>query len=174
MTLMGQKRTRTYLLLVVVFTLAISLSLQTQRGEANIPSIVSVVPWKSGTDTWLNITIYHVGTPVPIGPSHYVSTVELNISGTIKDLSQSPQSTETFLVQYDMGTLPSPVTVQARAYCTLHGWGAWSNAITVPEYPLPWLVLSLVASCLLVAAIKLKLHAPSRQRRSSVNSQLRS
>jgi desulfoferrodoxin (superoxide reductase-like protein) len=169
-----QKRTKTCLLLVAIFTLAISLSLQTQRAEALIPNIVSVVPWTSGTDAWLNITINHVGSPIPIGPDHYVSIVELNINGTIHDLNQNPQSTETFIVQYDMGTISSPVTVRARAYCNIHGWGAWSNAITVPEYTLPWLTLLLVASCLLVVAMKFKLGVSSRQRRSSVNGQLRS
>jgi desulfoferrodoxin (superoxide reductase-like protein) len=169
-----QKRGKAYLLTVVVLALAISLGLQTQHVEANVPSIVSLVPWTSGTHTILNITINHLGTPIPIGPSHYVSIVELNISGTIKDLPQNPQSTETFVVQYDLGTISSSVTVRARAYCNIHFWGAWSNAITVPEYPLPWLALLLVASCLLVAAIKLKISLSSRQHRSSVNGQLRS
>jgi desulfoferrodoxin (superoxide reductase-like protein) len=165
-----KKRRKTCLLLVVLFTLAMSLGLQTQRAEALIPSIVSIVPWTSGTDTWLNITINHVGSPYPIGPSHYVSIVELNISGTIHDLPQNPQSTETFIVQYDMGTISSPVTVRARAYCNIHGWGAWSNAITVPEYTISWLTSFLVASFILVAAMRFKLGVLNRQRRSSVDS----
>lgn len=167
-----QKRRKMHLLLVIAFTFAIFLGLQTQRAEALIPGIVSIVPWTSGTHTILNVTINHVGSPIPIGPSHYVSIVELNISGTIHDLNQNPQSTETFVVQYDMGTVSSPVTVRARAYCIIHGWGAWSNAITVPEYTLPWLALFLVASSILVAAMKFKFGISRWRRGSSVSGQL--
>ena len=59
----------------------------------------------------------------------------------MQDLPQSPQSTETFSVQYSLGSNANSYSVRARAYCNLHGYGDWSSLSLVPEYSLPAVVL---------------------------------
>lgn len=129
--------------LVLLFFISLMfVGLQTQPVEALIPSIVSVTPWANGTHTILNITITHVGSPIPIGPSHYVSIVEVDVNGTINSLTQStPQATTTFVVQYDMGEISGTFSVKARAICNVHGPSSWSSPIIVPEYSFLLLIL---------------------------------
>ena len=149
----------------VLETLLILLCMSTVAGfriqiaDADIPSIVSVIVWTSGTHTMLNVTITH-SPPPTIGPSHYVSIVQVDINGTTTDLAQSPQSTITFNVTYDMGEVTSGSTVRVRAFCTVHGWSDWSNIITVPEYSPSTLLLVLVAAALIMVAMKLRFNVP--------------
>lgn len=110
------------------------------RVEALVPSIVDVESYDVGSVTWLNITIHHTPPPA-IGPSHYVSNVQVEVNGVVEDLSQSPQSTETFSVQYSLGPNGDTYSVRARAYCIVHGYSAWSNMVTVPEISLLTVVL---------------------------------
>lgn len=142
-----------------------------QIASALIPSVVSITPWVSGTHTMLNITITHEPPPT-IGPSHYVSTVELDINGTITDLTQSPQSTTTFVVTYDMGEVNETLAVQARAYCIVHGWGAWSSTITVPEYSVVTLLLliGLVGVMLMTIRFRSRILTRFHSNRSVYNS----
>ena len=101
---------------------------------ADYPHIDNIIPWTRTSDnhTILNITITHdTGAPTV---SHYVDIVEVNVSGTLHDLPQTPQSTVQFTVQYDMGIVTDRPLVQANAHCTVHSWGGWSNPVEIPEF----------------------------------------
>jgi desulfoferrodoxin (superoxide reductase-like protein) len=113
--------------------IAVSVSVQVPTVEALVPSIESVSFHDEGSTTVLNITVFHAGSPTPIGSGHYVSNIQLEINGTVIDLPQSPQSTETFTVRYSLGSNTDTYTVRARALCNLHGYSAQSGIVTVPE-----------------------------------------
>lgn len=133
----------------------ILVSFQTQHVNALIPSIVSISYGTSGTHTILNITVNHTPPPT-LGSGHYVSIIEVDVNGTVHDLSQAtPQSTETFRGQYDMGEVSAPLGVKARAFCIVHGWGDWSTTTTVPEFSLFSLALILMLGTLLILFMKL-------------------
>jgi hypothetical protein len=116
------------------------VSVQVLTVEALVPGIVGVESYDVGSVTWLNITIHHTPPPA-LGPSHYVSNVQVEVNGVVEDLPQSPQSTETFSVQYSLGPNTDSYSVRARAYCIVHGYSAWSNIVTVPEISLLTVVL---------------------------------
>lgn len=127
--------------------------------EALVPSIVGVEFYDVGSITWLNVTIHHTPPPA-LGPSHYVSNVQVEVNGSAQDLSQSPQSTETFSVQYSLGPNSDTYSVRARAYCIVHGFSAWSNTVTVPEISLPTVILfiTLATVTILIARNTLRRH----------------
>ena len=99
--------------------------------EALIPNIVSVSFREVGSTLWLDVVISHQPLP-PLGPSHYVSTVQLEINGAGTDLIQTPQSTTIFTVQYNLDPNTNTYSVRARALCTPHGYGGWSATTTYP------------------------------------------
>lgn len=152
-------------LLLVSVTL---ITCQVRRANADAPSVLSVDAWISGTRTILNITIRHSGPP-GLGALHHVFDVEVDVNGTIINLHQTaPQSTETFVVQYDMGEMSEIVDVRARAYCTIHQWGSWSDPVTVSEYPYLSLVLVLTFCIILSLFLKFRHSTYSRKQHGIV------
>jgi hypothetical protein len=117
---------------------------------------VSIVSFVDGSShTWLNITVNH--TPPPdIGPSHYVNFIELDINGTIQNLNQSPQTTQTFVVQHDLGVVQDVLIIKARAHCIVHLFSLQSGPITVPEYSLSSIGLLLVMAAAAVLTVKIR------------------
>jgi len=124
---------------VLVLTVASSLlfstllfaCVQVLTVEALIPSIVSVSFREVESTLWLDVVISHQPQP-PLGPSHYVTTVQLEINGAGTDLTQTPQTTTIFTVQYNLGPNTNTYSVRARALCTPHGYGGWSATTTYP------------------------------------------
>jgi len=107
-------------------------SVQVLTVKADVPDIVSVVSRNLGSVTWLDITVRHGA----FSSLHYVTRVELEINGTTQNLVQSSQSTETFTVSYSLGSTSNTYSVRARALCNIHGYSAYSNSMTVPEFSL--------------------------------------
>jgi desulfoferrodoxin (superoxide reductase-like protein) len=74
--------------------------------------------------------------------AHYVDKVEVMKGKVTEEIDLKPQSTEIFTVttvvcegrDYHAG---QELTIQARAHCTIHGWGSWSSSVTVPEFAAP-------------------------------------
>jgi hypothetical protein len=156
------------LFLVSVVTLLLTstsvfVSLHMLTVKALVPSIVSVESYDVGSVTWLNITIHHTPPPA-LGPSHYVSNVQVEVNGVVEDLSQSPQSTETFSVQYSLGPNSDTYSVRARAYCIVHGYSEWSNIETVLEISLLTVVLliALTTAIIVIAKPILRRHTNTR------------
>jgi len=133
---MSMKLNRKVLFLIVAFLpllgAVVFVSFQVPTVEALVPSIVSVNSHDVGSTTWLDITVSHQPPPT-IGAGHYVSVVQLEINGTTVNLTQDPQSTVTFTVQYSLGPNTDTYSVRARALCNVHGYSALSNPVMVPE-----------------------------------------
>jgi hypothetical protein len=113
------------LLVTVVF-----VSVQVLTVEALVPSIVNVSSREVGAITWLDIVVSHQPPPA-ISASHYVSVVQVEVNGTAVDLTQEPQSTETFTVQYSLGSNSNSYSVRVRALCTIHGYSAWFGPVVI-------------------------------------------
>ncbi len=83
----------------------------------------------------LIITVKHADPTT----SHYVDKVEIMKGKSVESIGLQPQSDETFTVtatlcegrDYQVG---QKLPAQARAHCTIHGWGAWSSSISIPEF----------------------------------------
>jgi hypothetical protein len=114
--------------------------------KADVPNVVSVAHRNVGSATWLDITVRH-GGPSSI---HYVSSVRLEINGTAQNLALTPQSTETFVVSYNLGPSSNKYSVRALADCNLHGDSAWSGVVVVPEFSFYAMVLFLVLTTLAI------------------------
>ncbi|MCW4051865.1 MAG: hypothetical protein NWE78_01480 [Candidatus Bathyarchaeota archaeon] len=121
---------------------------------ADVPTIENIEPWTSGTDTILNITIRHDNPTV----FHYVDVVEVDVDGNIQNVTLSPQTTVTFIVQYNMGEVTDTPTVSARAYCTFHGWSDWSEPISVPEFTIVFLLLAFAVLPMIAYLFRSRVH----------------
>ncbi len=145
------------LFVMLFLALLMTASFQIKLVLADVPTVESVEPWTSGTDTILNITVRH-NSPTT---SHYVNKVEVDVDGAIQniDLPSTPvQSAPTFVVQFNMGELTTTPTVKARANCNLHGWSfSWSDPVEVPEFsPIHLLlVLAIVSTSVLLLRAKI-------------------
>jgi hypothetical protein len=148
-----EKKVSLVLMLFLVF--ASIVAFQICHVSADTPHDISIQPWTSGTRTTLNITITHDGG-APTS-THYVNTVQVNTSGVVEDITLTPQSTVTFIVQYDMGEITGTPTVQVRADCTLHGWSGWTSPQSVPEFSLVILLplLTILAAAALFLSSRL-------------------
>lgn len=168
-----RKHRKIWLSLLALTVSASVMASQTQRANALFPQILSITPWISGTHTILNITVYHQAAPA-LGPSHYVSNISLDINGTLHNLPQStPQTTETFVVQYDMGEVTTPVSVRAQAYCTVHLWGPLSDTVVVPEYSFPYVLLILMLGAIVIVAAKFAVTVSRKRPASPSNNPVR-
>jgi desulfoferrodoxin (superoxide reductase-like protein) len=115
---------------------------------ADVPAVTGITAWTRQSDnhTILNITVVHNG----YYSGHYVEWIPLNVSDTFQQISLTESSpvdqtaSSTFVVPYDMGVVTDSPTVQAQAYCTVHGSGSWSTVLTVPEFSSLQLVLILM------------------------------
>jgi hypothetical protein len=139
---------RIRLLIAAMFALVVILAIPITPVMADVPDVLTIEPWTSGSDTILNITVRHAA---PSG-FHYIDQVEVDIDGSVQVITiPSAQTTTTFLVQYNMGTVTTTPTVTARARCTVHGWSAWSSPVVVPELSivLPLLLVALTAVLIL-------------------------
>ncbi|UCD26631.1 MAG: hypothetical protein JSV75_00370 [Candidatus Bathyarchaeota archaeon] len=147
-----KKKPKTFAI-TLVLALGVLVAFQINLVLADIPDVTSIEPWTSGTDTILNITVRHASPT----PTHYVDAVEVDIDGTVEAVFLGPQSTETFLVQYNMGEVTDTPPVQARAFCTWHGWSVWSQPVVVPEFLALSLLLILVIVSIAVLLARSKL-----------------
>lgn len=136
--------------LLLLLGTAMFMGVQSLTAEALVPSIVSVSFHDVGSTTILDVTVNHTPPPA-IGPDHYVSNIQIEINGTAQDIAQTPQSTETFSVQYNLGPNSNTYSVRARALCIVHGYSAWSNIVTVPESSTIVLFIALVTLTVVVA-----------------------
>ena len=120
---------------------------------ADVPSILNVEPWISGTDTILNITVRH-SAPTS---SHYIDLIQVDIDGTVNDINLDSQSTNPFIEQYIMGELSGEPSVRVRAHCNLHGWASWSSPQIIPEFSLIYLFIVLIVVSIAIIVLKSKI-----------------
>ena len=115
---------------------------------ADVPAVTGITAWTRQSDnhTILNITVVHNG----YHSEHYVNWIPLNVSGAFHTIDMNDSwpvdqtVSSTFVVPHDIGVVTDNPTVQAQAYCTVHGEGSWSTILTVPEFSSLQLILVLV------------------------------
>ncbi|UCC58925.1 MAG: hypothetical protein JSW14_03230 [Candidatus Bathyarchaeum sp.] len=115
---------------------------------AALPSVVSIEPWTSGTDTILNITVSHAFSQID-----YLESADVEIDGTIHTVTISNQDSDPFVVQYNMGEVTGTPTVRARGYCTNAGYGDWSESVVVPEFSSVVLLLVFITATIIVIIV---------------------
>lgn len=138
--------------------LLIAMCFQFSSVLADVPTVVSIEAWTSGTDTILNITVRH-SSPTS---SHYMDIVEIDIDGTVETVNFSPQSTVTFVVQFNMGREIDAPEIIARVHCTPHGWSSWSDPKVIPEFSTIHLLMILIMGSFLILFFKVKWQIPKR------------
>jgi hypothetical protein len=131
------------LILVLVTLLSSSFA---KPVRAIVPVIENVVVWQSGNDVIVNVTVFHE----PVLVSHRVEKIEVNVSGT-NHVFNMIQNTTTFTYPCNIGPIEGNPSAQVRAYCTIHGYSAWTTPIQIPEFQLPALLLTLILSTALAA-----------------------
>ena len=138
-----KRRGKKSLFIMLFLALTVITGFQTNTVLADVPTVLSMEPWVSETDTILNITVRHASPT----SSHYVDKVEVDVDGAVNDIDLTPQSTATFVVQFNMGEVAGTTIVQARAHCTFHGWSGWSESLEIPEFlPIHLLLILAVVS----------------------------
>jgi hypothetical protein len=124
---------------------------------ADVATIENVEPWISGADTILNITIRHA-SPTSI---HYVDRIEVDVNGSVEFTTLFPQSTETFVVPYNIGPVTGTPSVSVRALCTIHAPSDWSEPLIIPE-------LSVILFLLAFVLLPIIAHLSKRSRKKAL------
>jgi hypothetical protein len=146
------KNTPYALLLIIAIIVALGYA---GSASAIVPVIENVVVWSSGSDTVLNVTVFHT----PETSLHHVDSVEVNVSGSILSFPVAVQTTETFVIQCDLGQIQTNITASVRAHCTVDGYCEWYGPIQIPEFSptITLLMLLLVASFAVTGLCKSRL-----------------
>jgi hypothetical protein len=140
------------ILLVGVFVLIVSSLVG--PGFADVPQVRSVIVWKDGVNTVLNVTVYHNQEIA----SHRVDSLTVTIDGSPQVFPQSePHAldplTSTFNVTLNVGSVTDSPSATVVAHCNLHGSSSENWTGTLPEFPLAALTLLLFAAASLVVAL---------------------
>jgi hypothetical protein len=147
----------------ILFTLSVAKPVL-----ADVPRVIDVVPWSSGSDVMLNVTIYHdVGAEVT---GHYVDNIEVNVGGNIQNFAQSGPHTYYDTNNHYFNVTVGPITgvtgtptATVRAHDNLHGWSQTNWTGQIPELSPQILLLALFLATF-IAII-----ARSRPRRQFTN-----
>lgn len=118
------------LVFVVSFLLSVDYA---APAFAIVPQINSVVPYSSGGDAILNVTVYHY----PEISLHYVDLVQVNVTGSVYNftIGVQPLTPEnTFIVSCNLGPISGTPTATIRAHCIYDGNGPWYGPILIPEF----------------------------------------
>lgn len=125
----------------------------TKSAAAIIPQIQNVLVWESGGDVIVNVTVFH--TPVS-PPTHYVSKIEVNVSGT-NHVFEFTQQTELFTFPCNIGPISGTPLAQVRAYCVFDLYSPWTDPIEIPEFQMPILLITLLLGTAFAAFVSLKI-----------------
>ena len=99
--------------------------------RADVPNILQIENISQDSMGRIRIQIRHLN---PSG-SHYVDVIEVDVEGQVKSFpGPSTQYNNPFTVELELGQIQGKPKVKARAHCTTHGWGSWSDEIQVPEF----------------------------------------
>ncbi len=116
--------------------------------SAIVPEVRKLVVWSSGSDTVLNVTVYH--TPAE-DSFHYVYMIQVDISGDVRNFPISVPSTTEFTIPCNLGPIEGTPLATVRAICTFDGSSAWTAPIQVPEFSLLSLLLTLFLASTIAA-----------------------
>ncbi|WGM88971.1 MAG: hypothetical protein NUK63_08630 [Candidatus Bathyarchaeum tardum] len=114
---------------------------------AIVPEVQNVIFWNDGTETILNVTIYHT----PLTSLHYVNQVEVDIEGAITSYPVT-QTDITFTTSINLGEIAGTPLARVRAFCILDGWSSWTNQQSIPEFS-SWIIVVLSLATILALII---------------------
>jgi len=116
--------------------------------RADVPDVQMIENISQDSSGKIRLQIRHANP----NSAHYIDQVEVDVDGNIQQLNLQPQTTDPFIVELDLGTIQGNPNVRARTHCIIHGYGAWSNQIQIPELHIPALAIlgALIASLALV------------------------
>lgn len=133
------------LVFILVTSLFFSLSIA-KPVLADKPSVLNVIPWNSGGNTMLNVTVYHNGET----DGHYVNNITVSIGGDIQYFSQSSLHTFYDPINHYFNVTVGPIigitgtpTATVGAICSIHGPSDVNWAGPIPEFTLPVLLIAL-------------------------------
>lgn len=92
----------------------------TQSASAIVPVVQNVTVYNVGGNTHLNITVLHT----PEIQSHYVDTIEVTFGSNTTDLTigvQQLRPDDTFVITYDVGSVPGTPETTVRVHCIVNG-----------------------------------------------------
>jgi desulfoferrodoxin (superoxide reductase-like protein) len=95
--------------------------------SANIPRVAQIDNISQDSSGRIRLQIVHLAP----SPTHYVDLVEVDVNLNVTQFKLQPQDSNPFTIELDLGELKGTATVMARAHCTIHGWGDWSNLIQI-------------------------------------------
>jgi desulfoferrodoxin (superoxide reductase-like protein) len=95
--------------------------------SGNIPRVAQIDNISQDSSGSIRLQVVHLAPT----STHYVDVVEVEVNMTRTQFNQQPQDSNPFTIELDLGPLQGTATVMARAHCTLHGWGDWSNLIQI-------------------------------------------
>jgi rubrerythrin len=129
--------TASRLLLVCLVAGAILLAGNVMMVVADMPAVLHIENISQGSEARIRLEIQHNGEPYP-NSVHYVDSIEVQVIGrAFMEFKLQPQSGNPFTVELDLGQLEGTPMVRARAHCTLHEYGTWSEAVMIGISPAP-------------------------------------
>jgi desulfoferrodoxin (superoxide reductase-like protein) len=103
-----------------------------RKVEADVPDVQVIENISQDSAGRIRVQIRHANPT----DTHYIDSVEVDVEGQMMQFQQlSPQDTEVFTLEFDLGEIEGTPNVTARSHCTIHGWGDWSDQIQIPEFP---------------------------------------
>ena len=141
------------LLLFVVITVVLLNLGFLDHVLADIPNVENVIPWLNGSDTMLNVTVYHDQET----SFHLIDKVTVNINGDVRVFNLGVQPldpvTSTFNVTLNLGSVADSPQVTVHANCNQHGPSPLYS-LTIPELPTPALLLIVILAMSLLVFLQ--------------------
>ena len=147
------KKTSLVIGLFLVFSTVICVNINPV--SAHEPIVTNIVPWTSGSDTILNVTVDHG----PWGILHWTSSVEIEIDEVVHNIGTEMYEYSPFTLQYNMGSVTGTPTVRARAVCSVTGYGPWCEPVLIPEFSLSHLLVFFLVIPIVILLVKSKITA---------------
>ena len=150
---------------ILLLTFSVLFSLSTTSVMAAAPPKIESLTWftqltQTGSSTTVEITIRYVNPP----PEAYLDKVEVKVDSKVYTIDRPSRAPAEITVEsLELGVITGTPTVQARAHSTVDGWGDWSSAVTIPEFPIPLVVLFLAALTMLALSLKLSDRKPNKE-----------
>lgn len=115
--------------------------------SAGFPVVSNVVVLSVGSNTVLNVTVSHT----PQTQVHYLDRIEVDVSGDNRIFPVASRLETTFVVQCDLGIVPTPTDATIRAHCIVDGYSlSQYGPILVSEFSSMLLPFFVVATLLAV------------------------
>ncbi len=107
------KKTALIIITLFLFSLGVNSVL------ADVPTVTDISAATSTDARTLTISVRH-SSPSSI---HYISKLEVKVGTDVMVVDLNPQTTTNFTEEVEVAISGA---VEVRAFCTLHGWSAWT------------------------------------------------